>query len=65
MQPAGERTEARRHVVRRFGTTATAGGLLAVACVVPFLGLSSYMMSVAVVALVYVVLSQGLNLIYG
>jgi branched-chain amino acid transport system permease protein len=32
---------------------------------VPFVGLSSYGMSVAVVALVYVVLAQGLNLIYG
>jgi branched-chain amino acid transport system permease protein len=39
--------------------------LLAVACLVPFVGLSSYGMSVAVVALVYVVLAQGLNLIYG
>jgi branched-chain amino acid transport system permease protein len=39
--------------------------LVAVACLVPFVGLSSYGMSVAVVALVYVVLAQGLNLIYG
>jgi branched-chain amino acid transport system permease protein len=39
--------------------------LAALACVVPFAGLSSYGMSVAVVALVYVVLAQGLNLIYG
>jgi branched-chain amino acid transport system permease protein len=39
--------------------------LLALACLVPFVGLSSYGMSVAVVALVYVVLAQGLNLIYG
>ena len=52
-------------MLRRAGTPAAAGALLIVACVVPFLGLSPYMMSVAVLTLVYVVLSQGLNLIYG
>lgn len=46
-------------------TPLLAAVLLAVACVVPFLGLSAYPMSVAVLALVYVVLAQGLNLIYG
>jgi branched-chain amino acid transport system permease protein len=51
--------------LRRSLTPATATALLAVACLVPFLGLSAYGMSIAVVALVFVVLSQGLNLIYG
>jgi branched-chain amino acid transport system permease protein len=46
-------------------SAATAVALLAAACVVPFVGLSAYGMSVAVVALVYVVLAQGLNLVYG
>lgn len=50
---------------RRPLTPFLAAALLAVACVVPFLGLSAYTMSIAVVALVYVVLAQGLNLIYG
>lgn len=36
-----------------------------VACLVPFLGLSEYLMSVAVLTLTFIVLSQGLNLIYG
>jgi branched-chain amino acid transport system permease protein len=44
---------------------AAVAALVAAACVVPFVGLSAYGMSVAVVALVYVVLAQGLNLIYG
>jgi branched-chain amino acid transport system permease protein len=43
----------------------TAVALVAAACVVPFAGLSAYGMSVAVVALAYVVLAQGLNLVYG
>lgn len=49
----------------RFTTPVTAAALLLVALIVPFLGLSAYGMSVAVVALVFVVLGQGLNLIYG
>lgn len=44
---------------------AAVAALVAVGCLVPFVGLSTYGMSVAVVALVYVVLAQGLNLIYG
>lgn len=50
---------------RRAAMPALVVTLLAVACLVPFLGLSAYAMSVAVVALVYVVLGQGLNIIYG
>jgi len=46
-------------------TPAALAVLIALACLVPFLGLSAYTMSIAVVALVYVVLAQGLNLIYG
>lgn len=42
-----------------------AAAALAAACLVPFSGLSAYGMSVAVVALIYVVLAQGLNLVYG
>ncbi|HEY5295113.1 MAG TPA: branched-chain amino acid ABC transporter permease [Gaiellaceae bacterium] len=44
---------------------ALAAVLLAAACLLPLLGLSAYAMSVAVVALVYVVLGQSLNVIYG
>lgn len=50
---------------RRAAAPVAAAVLAAVAILVPFLGLSAYAMSVAVVALVYVVLGQGLNLIYG
>lgn len=39
--------------------------LLGIACALPYVGLSEYLMSVAVVSLTFVVLSQGLNLIYG
>lgn len=46
-------------------SAAAAAVLVAAACLVPFSGLSAYGMSVAVVALVYVVLAQGLNLVYG
>jgi branched-chain amino acid transport system permease protein len=49
----------------RLRRPASLAALVAVACLVPFAGLSSYGMSVAVLALVYVVLAQGLNLIYG
>lgn len=51
--------------MRLRGPAAAAVPLLVVACLVPFVGLSPYAMSVAVLALVYVVLAQGLNLIYG
>jgi ABC-type branched-subunit amino acid transport system permease subunit len=51
--------------MRRAVTPIALAVLFAVGCLVPFLGLSSYAMSVAVVALAYVVLAQGLNLIYG
>ncbi len=44
---------------------ALAAAVLALACFVPFIGLSAYGMSVAVIALVFIVLAQGLNLIYG
>lgn len=39
--------------------------IAAVVCLLPFLGTSNYFMSVAVVALTFVVLGQSLNLIYG
>ncbi|HUZ81516.1 MAG TPA: branched-chain amino acid ABC transporter permease [Gaiellaceae bacterium] len=51
--------------MRRAATPIALVVLVALGCLVPFLGLSSYAMSVAVVALAYVVLAQGLNLIYG
>jgi branched-chain amino acid transport system permease protein len=51
--------------VRRSARLALTAVALVVACLVPLLGLSAYAMSVAVVALVYVVLGQGLNVIYG
>ena len=51
--------------LRSVAAPATAVVLLSVACLVPFLGLSAYAMSIGVVALVYVVLAQGLNLVYG
>lgn len=56
--------EGRAPRLRALGPAGTAA-VVAVACALPFLGLSAYMMSVAVVSLVYIVLSQGLNLIYG